>query len=59
MERDGHSGQNGTRDRQKGGASAIGVGSGERREKRLPLVGDVQEYWGFYEGEGANTFRVL
>ena len=27
-----------------------------RGTKRRMLVEDVQEYWGTYEGEGANTF---
>ena len=31
---------------------------GQRRRKKemRTLVGDVQEYWGVYMGEGANTF---
>ena len=30
------------------------AGSRVRRTKRCTLVEDVSEYWGFYEGEGAN-----
>ena len=33
--------------------------SGVRRTKRLNLVGDVQEYWGSYVGEVANTIWDL
>ena len=43
----------------------IGIGEGKDRSKRVTqqvkggektmLVGDVQEYWRFYSGEGANT----
>ena len=45
----------------KGGFGASRAGSGKRREKRLLLVGDVQEYWRFYEGEGEgnNTVWIL
>ena len=36
-----------------------GEGSGEMRVKILQLVRDVQEYWGFYAGEGANPVWIL
>ena len=34
---------------------------GQQREegKSHMLVGDLQEYWGFYAGEGANTIWDL
>ena len=37
------------------GARANRVGSRKRRAKRLRWYGYVQDYWGFYTGEVANT----
>ena len=56
MEHNGKRGKNRTVEQGKGGDGASGAGS---RERRAPLVGDVQEYCGFYEGEGANTIWIL
>ena len=38
-----------------------GEGIGERREKMILLVGYVNAYWGFFEGEreGANLVWIL
>ena len=47
------------REREKGEAGASGVGSGERRTNSRTLLGDVQEYWRIYAGEGADTIWDL
>ena len=31
----------------------------EEDDKNATLIGDVQEYWGFYTGEGAGKFWHL
>ena len=41
-------------ERRKGDAGVSRAGSVVGREKRRTLVGDVSEYHGFYEGEGAD-----
>ena len=49
------------RDREwgKGGDVGSRSGSRERRKKNCMLVGDVQDYWGFYVGAAANKVWYL
>ena len=58
-EHTGQCGQNRNQEPVKVGAGTSGARSRERISKRLTLVGNVQEYWGFYDGEGANPVYVL
>ena len=48
-ERDDHREQNGTGNGKREGTARARRQRGEEGEKAM-LVGDVQEYWGFYEG---------
>ena len=56
-ERARHSGQNRAGKQVKIGSEASGAGIGERRNKKLLLVGSGREYWGFYSGEGPIRFE--
>ena len=52
-EREGRRGRNGTRDSERGCMCKRGGQQGTEI-KRIPLVGDVLEYWEFYKGGGAD-----
>ena len=57
-ERSGRSGRNGTGNGEREVPARSGRAA-EEGDERNALVGDIQEYWGVYAGEGANTIWDL